>query len=409
MNVLGLLSSLPLLVQSSSYPTGVTIDTPGQVQPGVTIEISDYKAYQSQAAQEIRVRSQNGSLVHTWTSPLAGWNVGELAKPLSNGHVLAFLYDMSRPSRRMVVEMDWDGNLLWSFTPNDPRIDLIGDFQRQNNGQTIITAKRMVRAPMLAEPGPTPANLVAGRGLTSGKYYDDLILRVGATGELLDMWSTLEHVDQLALGENTLANIAKLPGNGPKDVFKMNSVQAMPPNTLAGSNPAFSAGNWLVSYAGINRVVIVEPSSGQVVWIMPYTLTGPFHARMIPQSLPGGGNILLFDSGAESGYPTVCRVWSQIVEFDPATSSVVWTYDTWNTSPNNSAFRHTFFSQGQGGMQRLANGNTLITDGDWGRVFEITPGETIVWEFMKADYKQLYRSYRVDSGWQNNPLGAWAW
>ena len=47
--------------------------------------------------------------------------------------------------------------------------------------------------------------------------------------------------------------------------------------------------------------------------------------------------------------------------------------------------------------QRLPNGNTLITEGDMGRVFELTPKYEMVWEYMTpyAPDAPLYRTYRV--------------
>ena len=41
-----------------------------------------------------------------------------------------------------------------------------------------------------------------------------------------------------------------------------------------------------------------------------------------------------------------------------------------------------FFSTNISGAQRLANGNTLVTEGAGGRVFEVTTDGTIVWEYM---------------------------
>ena len=56
-------------------------------------------------------------------------------------------------------------------------------------------------------------------------------------------------------------------------------------------------------------------------------------------------------------------------------------------------------------MQRLPNGNTLITEGSDGRVFEVTPDHKIVWEFI-SPYKgtfvpmnMTYRAYRVPYEW----------
>ena len=40
-----------------------------------------------------------------------------------------------------------------------------------------------------------------------------------------------------------------------------------------------------------------------------------------------------------------------------------------------------FFSPVCGSIQRLANGNTLITESTAGRAFEITPSKEIVWDW----------------------------
>ena len=56
-------------------------------------------------------------------------------------------------------------------------------------------------------------------------------------------------------------------------------------------------------------------------------------------------------------------------------------------------------------MQRLPNGNTLITEGSDGRVFEVTPEHEIVWEFISPYWgkhvpmNMTYRAYRVPYEW----------
>jgi len=44
--------------------------------------------------------------------------------------------------------------------------------------------------------------------------------------------------------------------------------------------------------------------------------------------------------------------------------------------------KNKFFSLASGSCQRLPNGNTLITESDRGRVFEVTPQGQIVWEYV---------------------------
>ena len=56
-------------------------------------------------------------------------------------------------------------------------------------------------------------------------------------------------------------------------------------------------------------------------------------------------------------------------------------------------------------MQRLPNGNTLITEGSDGRVFEVTKDHELVWEFIspywgqKLPMNMVYRAYRVPYEW----------
>ena len=56
--------------------------------------------------------------------------------------------------------------------------------------------------------------------------------------------------------------------------------------------------------------------------------------------------------------------------------------------------------------QRLPNGNTLITEADTGRVFEVTRKGEVVWEFGNKwgsptafMGEAIYRAYRVPYWW----------
>ena len=47
-----------------------------------------------------------------------------------------------------------------------------------------------------------------------------------------------------------------------------------------------------------------------------------------------------------------------------------------------------FFSRTRGSIQRLPNGNTLITESDRGYVFEVTPEGETVWRFANPDIRE---------------------
>ena len=89
---------------------------------------------------------------------------------------------------------------------------------------------------------------------------------------------------------------------------------------------------------------------------------------------------------------------SKVVEWNPQTDETVWEY--WG-NPS-----HTFDSHFISGCQRLWNGNTLICEGLWGRIFEVTPEGEVVWEYISpyksaedkgmstGDQSTVFRAYR---------------
>ena len=74
--------------------------------------------------------------------------------------------------------------------------------------------------------------------------------------------------------------------------------------------------------------------------------------------------------------------------------------------------RHRLFSLGfqrlrmRPRAQRLPNGNTLITEGADGRIFELTAEKEIVWEYVNPFFgtengrtNRIYRAHRVPYDW----------
>jgi hypothetical protein len=135
---------------------------------------------------------------------------------------------------------------------------------------------------------------------------------------------------------------------------------------------------------------------------------------MIPRGLPGEGNILVFDNGGSAGYgasnpgapsgiDNARRDFSRVLEFNPVTLEVIWQYP----SPGPGANR--FYSSFVSSAQRLLNGNTLITEGNSGRIIEVTAGHETVWEYISPySHRMLkmnlvYRAYRAPYEWAPLP------
>ena len=163
---------------------------------------------------------------------------------------------------------------------------------------------------------------------------------------------------------------------------------------------------------------------GNVVWRLgpDYTQTreqaeigqiiGQHFPHLIPQGLPGAGNLLVFDNGGRGGYGfsnpanpdgilSMTRDYSRVLEINPVTLEIVWQY---SISPGTQQFQ--FYSWYVSNAQRLPNGNTMINEGMDGRIFELTPENEIVWEYVSPFFgtngvpsNRIFRAHRVPYDW----------
>src|SRR5262249_12045929 len=117
----------------------------------------------------------------------------------------------------------------------------------------------------------------------------------------------------------------------------------------------------------------------------PQQLFGQHNPGGIADGLSGAGHLLVFDNGDVNArpYPTV-------VEFaTPLQGDGSYAYDsengfgptapTWQYQANPPT---SFFASIISGAQRLASGNTFVTDGPAGRFFEVTPAGDTVWSYV---------------------------
>jgi hypothetical protein len=92
------------------------------------------------------------------------------------------------------------------------------------------------------------------------------------------------------------------------------------------------------------------------------------------------------------------------LEIDPISLKIVWQY-----TPIEAGFvmpldASRFYSPFISSAQRLPNGNTLITEGSDGRIFEVTRNHELVWEYIspywgKRGLNMVYRAYRAPYAW----------
>ena len=201
------------------------------------------------------------------------------------------------------------------------------------------------------------------------------------TGEVREELSLLDVVRSSSYGF-LLASVARrqfVAADGPLDTLHTNHVSVFD-GSLASVSPLFGAGNILLSMRHLNAIMILDGATQDVLWIWgPSNLYGQHHPTLLPN-----GRLLVFDNGVSR---------SRVLEVDPRSNEIGWSYES-----------EEFHTPLRGSVQRLPNGNTLITESDAGRVFEVTEGGDIVWEFVNPDVTEggerrvIWRMTRVSSG-----------
>ncbi len=364
----------PVLLLLAAVPAQVAGSLNPSPWPGLHLSIS------VQGSARLDAIDLQGRVVHSWRSPVAGWNFVGMAKPLPGGRVLASIDNSGNPQRRL-IELDWQGNVLWSHDPSAVGRVVHHDYARMRNGNTIYIARQ----------------LDTSQSVVAMPIWDEFIVEVDRGGSVVWEWSSAAHAAQMPVTPAGWSSL--LPPSGVATLFHLNSVAVLPKNRWAATDPRFAPGNLLISYRELNLVAIIDKPTGNLVWQLYNRTIGQHHARMIPEDYQGAGNILLLDNGGLAGAPRLpFREHSRALEIDPPSQQVVWSY---GDTP-----RQRFFTMFMGSTQRLPNGNTLITASNAGRAFEVTRGGQIAWSWTGP---VTYRAYRVPLQWQTAASLSFPW
>jgi len=243
-----------------------------------------------------------------------------------------------------LLKQDKDSNVLWARTPGLVHHDMD---VRDDGSIFVLTRNATVRLSM-SENYP---------------ILDDTITQLDAQGEVVRVVSILDCMENA--GEYGL--LAEARGNlkGDRgDILHTNTIEVLD-GGISARVPAFKKGRILLSCRSIDTILVVDLDQEKVVWKMK----GSFTYQHDPSVLDNG-NLLIFDNNRRGGKSTV-------IEFDPATGMERWVYRGTEADP--------FFSFQNGRCDRLPNGNTLIVESIFGRVFEVTPDKEIVWEFWNPE------------------------
>jgi hypothetical protein len=435
--VVGTLS--PILCSGSDVGVQNTLRTTPQSQgdfsPVSIHKQGCYDGYTLLSTFDTELIDMNGKLIHRW--PVF---VPQPAKMLPGGSIIVGdkykLFGFSCGDFNALEELDWNGSITWSYNKwEDGRARQHHDFQREGNpvgyyapGQEFIPQGKTL---ILAH------HSIINTSISKNPLIDEVIYEVDWNGSFTGLeWHASDHFNQMGFDNTTKHGIYVNPGIlGDGDWLHVNSMSTLGENPWYTMDPVtyscFNPENIIIDSRNTNFIAIISRNTGDIVWRVgpDYSkdtesgrklgqIIGLHNAHMIPKGLPGEGDILVFDNGGMAGYgyfgmPSHLRLWSRVIEFNPITYDIVWQYSyiTLNWLFPRTGEGHRFFSYYISSAQRLPNGNTLITEGSNGRVFEVTNTSKIVWEYdTPTRLRQLYRAYRIPPEWvPGNPSGYAFW
>jgi hypothetical protein len=410
--VVVLLTASAAFTDPSIYPTGTTIYDPQKAYNSyVVFGGSDGKTH---------LIDMNGNEVHRWERvgqpseildpAITGGKKGELlvddpslGAPLTGigGHDLPIAAVAKSPRSVTVGELDWDGNTVWEWGGKQAP----GGAARQNhdwdrlpNGNTLIVATVDRVVPSLSQK----------------KVSDQVIYEITPSGDIVWKWYAADHVPEFGFTPEGLRQLRAFLANGNVGYgfLTINDMQHIGPNKwFDGGDKRFDPDNIVVDSREGSFIAIIEKKTGKIVWRVgpdyptnqgpqlrpilsvnvprPVDQTSGQHdAHIIPEGLPGAGDILVFDNEGASGFPaTRLGIFqgSRVLEIDPTTKQIVWQYTALDSDSPTWDFNSSFISS----ARRLPNGNTLIDEGTNGRFFQVTPKGEIVWEYVSPYFGRL--------------------
>ncbi len=379
-----LLTWVALFAFPSVYPTGVTRYDPAHA----------YNCYVLFCSPDGKTHliDMNGNNVHEWS--YWGFPSEMLDPKIVDGKLGHLLLQVSaRPGngaalfRNVTIgEVDWDGKVLWEWGSQAPGggANQNHDWYRLPNGNTLLIAG-------LVHPV---------EGFTASRIQDQVIYEVSKEGEVVWKWVASEHLLEFGFSAEGLDQIRKgsaANGGVINGFMTLNNMHVLGPNRwLDSCVPRFDPANIMIDARNGNFTAIIEKKSGKIVWRLgpdyprmtqrrlprPVDqISGQHDAHLIPEGLPGAGNLMLFDNQGDAGFPPArlrTTRGSRVLEIDPIKKEIVWEY----TGETSDQPGWTFFSAFISSARRLPNGNTLIDEGMNGRFFQVTPKGEIVWEYV---------------------------
>jgi len=369
---LGYVAWVPAEVEDDSgkIKVGVTVYDPELAFDGLNLYSSS-----SKTVPEAYLIDMHGNIVNKWVKKTKRGDFWEHVRLCEDGDLLVIAFD------EMLLRLDWDSNVIWK---TDIRVHHDVCVGESKNIYAIAREDRLVfwrgiPVPILAD---YIAKLSPEGKIKKKVYVYNLIKEYVSSDAFLEIYRAIlkpKNLRELFRRRKELGYVCKT--DDWFDMMHTNSIEIMDRDVEGFCQK----GDWLISIREFDLVVVLDAEKKEVVWNWgPGELEGQHHPTLLEN-----GNVLIFDNG-------VNKEVTRIVELDPLAEKIIWEY---KSNPPGK-----FFSKRRGCCQRLPNGNTLITESDEGRVFEITREGRIAWEFYEPEIRiknkkrkrrAIYRMMRI--------------
>ena len=316
-----------------------------------------------------------GEIVHTWKLPEPEWRMhGCELLPNGNLLVLCITKGEARPGGAgAILELDWSGKEVWRY--EDPGLHHAA--ARRANGNTMVI--RWEKVPQEVANAVQVAN---GKPPSTRSMFGDAIIEVDPAGKIVWEWHSYLALDPV--------------------IDRGCALHKFDEWTHANAFGEFPNGDFAVCFRLTDTIAIVNRETGKFRWRWGAGVLGHPHDVTVLDD----GKLMVFDNGfhVEANLDRSC-----VRVIDPATATQAQghgddarlvpfgprSYEGWTYAADPAA---QFFSAHLGSAQRLPNGNTLISEGSTGRLFEVTLEGAIVWEFVTpfhCPFREDRKSVRI--------------
>jgi hypothetical protein len=338
----------------------------------------------------------DGFLVHSWTIANEG-GVG-VCYLLENGNLLV--------GGRLLQEQTWDGTIVQTYSHPKQHHDL----ERLPNGNTLIISRETKSDAESIAAGRNPAYLISGNGLSPL-----LIIEIDPNNNVVWEWRSWDHmVQEYDPSKENYGIVEEHPElldinfnhvriGGDDDLMHTNAIDYNPQLDQIVVSPRRFSELWVIDHSTSTQESAGHTGGnsgkgGDILyrWGNPQAyaagdiddkqLIGQHDTQWIEPGLPGEGNFLIFNNGLgrpEGNYSTI----EEIVP--PVEPNGYYLYTAGNAyGPDEPIWNYTadsptdFYAINVSGVQRLANGNTLICSGPSGYFFEVTAQGQTVWDYI---------------------------